>query len=96
MTWPTWTRTLGGMKLPRRSVGGDRPGPLVRRLPLAEAMTLLPADERKILFCATSLSWSVERIAHDFGLPSDIVKLRLHDALRRILGHVPANPPGTP
>jgi hypothetical protein len=32
-------------------------------------MTLLPADEREILFCASSLSWSVERIARDFGLP---------------------------
>jgi len=59
-------------------------------------MTLLPAVQRDILFCASSLSWSVERIAHDFGLPSDVVKLHLHDALRRLLGHVPVSPPGTP
>ncbi|MCV7135002.1 hypothetical protein H7J06_18640 [Mycobacterium hodleri] len=84
------------MNLPRRSVRSDRLGSTATRLPLAEAMTLLPADEREILFCASSLSWSVERIARDFGLPSDVVKLRLHDALRRLLGHVPTNPPGTP
>ncbi|GAB7071146.1 sigma factor-like helix-turn-helix DNA-binding protein [Mycolicibacterium hodleri] len=96
MTWPRWTGTLRGMNLPRRSVRSDRLGSTATRLPLAEAMTLLPADEREILFCASSLSWSVERIARDFGLPSDVVKLRLHDALRRLLGHVPTNPPGTP
>jgi sigma-70-like protein len=96
MTWPTWTGTLRGMHLPRRSAGSGRPGPPASRVPLPEAMTLLPADEREILFCASTLSWSVDRIARDFGLPSDVVKLRLHDALQRLLGHVPMSPPGTP
>jgi DNA-directed RNA polymerase specialized sigma24 family protein len=96
MTWLTWTGTLRGMQQPRRPASSGRVGPSANRLPLAEAMTLLPADEREILFCASSLSWSVERIARDFGLPSDVVKLRLHDALQRLLGHVPMNPPGTP
>lgn len=96
MTWPTWAGTLRGMHMSRRWAGSDRPGPPVRRVPLAEAMTLLPADEREILFCASSLSWSVERIAYDSGLSSDVVKLRLHDALTRLLGHVPLSPPGTP
>jgi len=96
MTRQPWAGTLRGMHLPRHSVGGGRSGPPIHRLPLAEAMTLLPAVERDILFCASSLSWSVERIARDFGLPSDVVKLRLHDALRRLIGHAPVSPPGTP
>ena len=80
MTRLAWAGTLKGMD-PRR---------------LAKAMTGLPADEREILFCASSLRWSVERIAGDFGLPSDVVKLRLHDALRRLLGQAASCPPGMP
>ncbi|WP_079923962.1 sigma factor-like helix-turn-helix DNA-binding protein [Mycobacterium sp. AT1] len=80
MTRPVWAGTLKGMD-PRR---------------LAKAMTGLPADEREILFCASSLRWSVERIAGDFGLSSDVVKLRLHDALRRLVGHTASCPPGMP
>ncbi|KQY10019.1 hypothetical protein ASD37_06635 [Mycobacterium sp. Root135] len=63
---------------------------------LATAMTGLPVDEREILFCASSLRWSVERIAGDFGLSSEVVKLRLHDAMRRLLGHAASCPPGMP
>lgn len=80
MTRPVLAGTLRGMD-PRR---------------LAKAMTGLPADEREILFCASSLKWSVDRIACDFGLSADVVKLRLHDALRRLLGYAASRPPGMP
>lgn len=62
----------------------------------ATAMARLPDQEREILYCASSLKWSVERIARDLGLTSDIVKLRLHDALHRLLGFTVTGPPGTP
>ncbi|MCV7424817.1 sigma-70 family RNA polymerase sigma factor [Mycobacterium yunnanensis] len=78
--------------MPRPPADGARLG----ACPLAEAMALLPSDERRILFCAASLHWSVDRIAGAVGLPSEIVKLRLHDALRRLLGSVPRRPPGRP
>ncbi|MEU0497445.1 hypothetical protein [Mycobacterium sp. NPDC006124] len=81
--------------MPRRTVDGGRVGP-PSGLPMADAMALLPADERQILFCAASLHWSVDRIADVVDLPSEVVKLRLHDALRRLLGHAPRHPPGTP
>jgi DNA-directed RNA polymerase specialized sigma24 family protein len=47
-------------------------------------MVLLPAEEREVLFHAYALSWTVERIACRLGLPRDVVKLRLHDALHRL------------
>jgi DNA-directed RNA polymerase specialized sigma24 family protein len=52
---------------------------------LAEAMMSLPADERVILVRACHSSWSVERMAQHFDLSPDVVKVRLHDALRRLL-----------
>jgi DNA-directed RNA polymerase specialized sigma24 family protein len=57
---------------------------------------LLPSDEREILFCACSLSWTVERIAFNFGVSPEVVKLRLHDALRRLVVHGASHPPGMP
>ncbi|MCW2513635.1 MAG: hypothetical protein JWR11_2677 [Mycobacterium sp.] len=47
---------------------------------------LLPVEEREVLFHAHVLSWTVERIACRLGLPRDVVKLRLHDALHRLRG----------
>lgn len=76
MILPTRVGTLGVMSMPRRSAGGNR---------IAEAMVLLPAEEREILYHAHYLGWTVERIAGHFEIPDDIVKLRLHDALQRLL-----------
>ena len=64
------------MSMPRRSAGETR---------IAEAMVLLSAEEREILYHAHYLGWTVERIAGHFGLSDDDVKLRLHDALQRLL-----------
>jgi DNA-directed RNA polymerase specialized sigma24 family protein len=66
--------------MPRWSAGGNR-----RRI--AEAMTHLPAEERAVLYHAHFLGWPVERIACHFDIPDDMVKLRLHDALRRLLAN---------
>jgi DNA-directed RNA polymerase specialized sigma24 family protein len=63
---------------------------------LAEAMLLLPADERAILLRARDSGWSVERIARHFDVPPDVVKRRLHDALRRLLADVDTPAPGEP
>jgi DNA-directed RNA polymerase specialized sigma24 family protein len=68
------------MSMPRRSAGGNR-----RRI--AEAMMLLPAEERAVLFHAHFLGWPVDRIARHLEIPDDMVKLRLHDALRRLLAN---------
>lgn len=63
---------------------------------LAEAMMSLPAEERVILFRACHSSWSVEQIARHFDLPPDVVKVRLHDALQRLLAVSASRQPGTP
>jgi DNA-directed RNA polymerase specialized sigma24 family protein len=85
MILPTRVGTLGVMSMPsmpRRSAGGNR---------IAEAMVLLPAEEREILYHAHYLGWTVERIAGHFEIPDDIVKLRLHDALQRLLPRAAAH-----
>ena len=51
---------------------------------VAGALAHLTADERVILVHAHYLGWSVQRIADQFGLPEEIVKLRLHDAARSL------------
>ncbi len=48
-------------------------------------MMVLSAEERDILFHANYLGWPVERIARHFDMPADVVKLRLHEALHRLL-----------
>jgi DNA-directed RNA polymerase specialized sigma24 family protein len=63
---------------------------------LAEAMMSLPADERVILIWACDTSWSVERMAQHFDLSPDVVKVRLHDALRRLLAGSAKGQPDTP
>jgi DNA-directed RNA polymerase specialized sigma24 family protein len=50
------------------------------------AIAHLTRDERVILVRAVYWGWSVQRIADQFGLSEEIVKLRLHDAARSLLG----------
>jgi DNA-directed RNA polymerase specialized sigma24 family protein len=59
-------------------------------------MMSLPADERVILVHARHSSWSVEQIARHFDLSPDVVKVRLHDALRRLLAGSANGRPDTP
>ena len=69
--------------MPRAS-GGSRCGPPQCRRRIAEALALLPAEERDILFHAYCLRWTVERIACHFDVSPDIIRLRLHEALQRL------------
>jgi RNA polymerase sigma factor (sigma-70 family) len=73
------------MGMPRRSAGGNQRGPRQYRRRIAEAMTLLPAEERDILLHAHYSGWSMEQIANHFGLSNELVKDQLHDALQRLL-----------
>lgn len=66
------------------------------RMSQYSAMARLPDHEREILYRASSLNWPVERIARDLGLPSDVVKLRLHDALHRLVEFAVTQSPGMP
>jgi DNA-directed RNA polymerase specialized sigma24 family protein len=59
-------------------------------------MALLPAEERDILFHAYWLRWTVERIARNFDVSPDIIRLRLHEALQRLLAGTASLPRGTP
>lgn len=62
-----------------------RRGPPQDRRRVTDVIGQWPAEELDILWHAHYFGWTVEKIADRFDLSDDIVKLRLHDALQRLL-----------
>ena len=62
----------------------QRCDPLTARRRLLDAIRHLSEEERLVLSRAYGAGWTVDEIAERQSLPAELIRRRLHDALRRL------------